>query len=165
MDTRRSDSNGVRDNLGAAGQKQVGTDSGSLVWGGECGRESLPSARRWQRPAPGQWGRGGGGAEGAEITAAPPGTLRVPSGPHAGPQTMTTGSRPRSNKRESLPRAPPPPTACLGGWGGGPGGLQWPGAPAAASPAPTPRASARLPAARRTLRRSPLPRKTSSLAS
>lgn len=41
--------------------------SRSLVRGGECGRGSLPSAGRWLRPAPGQWGRGGGGAEGAEI--------------------------------------------------------------------------------------------------
>ncbi|XDB53835.1 hypothetical protein AB1E18_007349 [Capra hircus] len=75
---------------------------------------------------------------------------------------MTTGHRPRSNKKESLSLVPPPRHSLTPGLGGAPGGLQGPRAPA--SPTPTPRASARLPAVRRTLRRSRLPRKTSSLA-
>ena len=158
-DTQGSGSDRVTDSSGAAGPKQVGTEP--FPGPGRGVRPRVPPLRREVAAAgarPG--GRGGGGAEGAEITAAPLGTPRAPSGPHAGPQTMTTGNRSRSNKKESLPRAPPPPAACPGG--GPPGGLQWPRAPA--SPAPAPRASARLPAARLTLCRSRLPRKTSSRA-
>lgn len=47
---------------------------------------------------------------------------------------MTTASHPRSNKKESVPRALPPLVACLQA----PGGLQWPRAQAAASPSPNP---------------------------
>lgn len=128
-----------------------GTDSGSLVRGGECGRGSLPSTGRSQQPAPGRWGRGGDGAESSEISAAPPGTPRVPSGPHAGSQMMTTASHPRSNKKESVPRALPPLVACLQG----PGGLQWPRAQAAASPSPNP--ARKCEAARSAAHTPPLP--------
>lgn len=82
-----------------------GTDSGSLVRGEECGRGSLPSIAGGSGRRQARGGRGGGGAE---ITAAPPGTPRVPSGPHAGPRTMTTGSQRGRIKRSWSLRAARP---------------------------------------------------------
>lgn len=85
-------------NSWAAPQKQVGDQQ----------RFPEPREGGWPRSAPGRWGRGWGGAEGAKITAEPRGTPRAPRGPHAGSQTMTTGSHPSSNKRSGPPRAADP---------------------------------------------------------
>lgn len=143
---------------GAAPQKQVGIDSGSLTQRGERGRGSLPSAWRLQplksaRVGEG-WGRRGGHGDYRGATRHIQGPEAL-GGPHARSQTMTIGSHPRSNKNGvGPPRAAAPRVS-----GGLPRGPRRPPVPAVAgddvAPAPPPCASARLPAARRTLR--PLP--------
>lgn len=84
----------------------------------------LEAAAARARPGGAGWGRRGGRRDyhGATTPRGPGAT----GGPHARPQMMTTGSLPRSNKRESGPRAPEAPS-----------GHPSPKSPAAKSPHPS----------------------------
>lgn len=130
---------------GAAPQKQVGTERGSLARGGERGVRSLPSAPGPPRSAGrvgAGWGRRGGRGDYRGATRDTHGP-KAAGGPHARPQTMTTGVLRRSNKKAPVRLSPPPPAR--------PAACGARSRPRRRAPAPL-RASARLPAAGRTLR-------------